>query len=83
MKHHGFGSSGLRIISALPELAKGSTRRTSPRAGEIARAGWWSRLDTGQDHFFSVSQQDIDRLKASIREQTNPLHRRQPVPDAI
>ena len=27
-------------------------------------------------YFFSVSQQDIDRLKAGIREQTNPLHHR-------
>ena len=50
---------------------------------EIAGAGWWSRPGTCQDYFFSVSQQDIARLKASIREQTNPLHRRQPVPDAI
>jgi hypothetical protein len=41
------------------------------------------RLNTGQDYFFSVSQQDIDRFKASIRKQTTPLHRRQPIPDAI
>lgn len=65
-----------------PNSPKGHSMNIS-RAGEIARAGWWSRLDTCQDYFFSVSQQDIDRLKASIREQTNPLHRRQPVPDAI
>ena len=59
------------------------TRPVSPHVGEIARAGWWSRLDTCHDYFFSVSQQDIDRLKASIGEQTNPLHYRQPVADAI
>ncbi len=58
-------------------------RRTSPDKGKVVRAGWWSRLDACQDYFFSVSQQDIDRLKASIREQTNPPHYRQPVPDAI
>jgi hypothetical protein len=56
---------------------------TSPREGEIARAGCWSRLGTCQNYFFSVSQQDIDRLKASILEQANPLHHGQPVPDAI
>jgi len=54
-----------------------------PRAGETIPAGWWSRLDTCQDYFFSVSQQDIDRLKASIREQTDPLHDREPIPDVI
>ena len=42
-----------------------------------------SRLDACQDCFFSVSQQDIDRPKARIREQANPLHRRQSVSDAI
>src|SRR5438477_9498078 len=45
--------------------------------------GRWSRLDACQDYFFTVSQQDIDRPKASIREQTDPPHCRQPVPDTI
>ena len=81
VKRHGFGSSGLRIKIGVARTRPRVTR--CPREGDIARAGWWSRLDTCQDYFFSVSQQYIDRLKASIREQTNPLHRRQPVPDAI
>ena len=61
----------------------GPERAPMPRAGEIIPVGWWSRLDTCQDYFFSVSQQDIDRLKASIREQTDPLHDREPIPDVI
>src|SRR5262252_3733430 len=53
-------------------------------AGEIASAGLSiSRLGTCQDHFFSVSQQDIDGLKASILEQANPPHHGQPVANAI
>src|SRR5450432_2124762 len=31
-----------------------------------------SRLDTGQDCFFGVSQQDVDRLEAGSREHTGP-----------
>jgi len=79
---NGVFSRGTDKNRRCPNSPKGHSM-TSPREGEIARAGWWSRLDTCQDCFFSVSQQDIDRLKASIREQTYPLHHGQPVPDAI
>ena len=65
------GGRGLRV----PGLAViGNAPTVFPRVGEIACAGWWSRLDTRQDCFFSVSQEDIDGLETSILEQTNPLH---------
>ena len=57
--------------------------RASPRAGEIARAGEWSSLDTCLGRFSRVSEQDIDRLKTSIREKVNPPHHRQLVANAI
>ena len=79
---NGVFSRGTDKNRRCPNSPKGHSM-TSPREGEIARAGWWSRLGTGQDYLFSVSQQDIDRLKASILEQANPLHHGQPVPDAI
>jgi hypothetical protein len=44
-------------------------------------SGRFEIFDTCQNYFFNVSQQDIDRRKAGIREQTNPLHHRQPVSD--
>lgn len=53
---------------------------TPPKS--FARAGC-SSLDACQDCFFRVSRQDIDGRKASIGEQTDPLHHRQPVPDVI
>ena len=70
------------MANGLPAL-RPEARTADPRIGEIVRTGWRSRLDTCQDYFFSVSQQNIDKLKAGIREQTNPLHHRQLVPDAI
>jgi hypothetical protein len=64
----------------LPELAQGSLTNVSlwgrSRSCELV-----VNFDTCQDYFFSVSQQDIDRLKAGIREQTSPLHHRRPVTD--
>jgi hypothetical protein len=82
-EHLGFGSSGLRIKIGVAELAQGSLDERLPVRAKSLLRGWWSRPDTCQDYFFSVSQQDIDRLEASIREQTNPLHHREPIPDVI
>jgi len=79
----GFGSSGLRIKIGVAELTQGSLDERLPVRAKSFLRGWWSRPDTCQDYFFSVSQQDIDRLEASIREQTNPLHHREPIPDVI
>jgi hypothetical protein len=67
------------VANGLPAL-RPESKTADPRIGEIVRTGWRSRLDTCQDYFFTVSQQDIDRIEASIREQTNPLHHDRPRP---
>src|SRR5215471_2529785 len=67
--------SGFVMPAMRPTLPPGQAarRRNVSPCGQNR----WSGLDTCQDYFFSVSQQDIDGLKASIREKVNPPHHRQ------